>query len=386
MFNSGQAQSDDYPALQRLVSESFAIPIKDVPGWWDVLGRDNLRVVRDGTDLVATLGDIPMGWFSMGRRLPLHGVAAVAVCPTRRGGGVGRFLMTDYLADLRRQDVPLSALYASIPSLYKGVGYGVGGYTYRSKVRTAGWRSVGDRTGDWRRADDTDRDGIMALYHALGRSRGSGFDRGPYLWRRVWAHRGSPNQVWVLHDDGVAGWVVLRQNEADGWLRLEVMDCGARDAGSWARVLGFLSNHAPMCPHAEFYGGQADPLIALLPERAEVRLFEPWYLRVVHVERALADRGYSPDLTTTVRFRVVDPTVPENEGAYQVAVANGRAQVTRVEDAPLVVDVQGLAALFSHAHGVQHLVDCGLVHGPAPSLALLARVFAGSPPSLRDFF
>jgi predicted acetyltransferase len=212
-------------------------------------------------------------------------------------------------------------------------------------------------------------------------------DRGPYLWARVFSFRGAPNHGWLLRGpNGPVAWVTLRQTDGpDDFKKILVEDHFAVDDEALRRLIGFLSTFGAMARELTIAGPCA--LWDLMPEhRADLRVVEPWLLRVIHVPSALTERGYPEGFAGTLRFAVDDALLPENEGPWELTVRDGRARLTRVPSAELSLSVRGLASLFTGYATPSRLRLLGALRGPTTNDARLASAFAGNAPELGDFF
>jgi len=381
-------RDDDSDALAAATALAFGFPVDDTRKWWDTAGRDHLRVWDDG-QLRGGLLDIPMGMFVGGRTVPLHGVAGVVVTPESRGRGIGRRMMSAYLEELHSQGVPLSALYASTRSLYRAVGYELAGGYHRATLATRVLREAGQALLGWEPLSKEGRAEVVGAYRALTRHRTGHLDRGPYVWARVWSHRGQPNHAWVLRGtEGVRAWVVVRQERADDdWLHLVVVDHGAADAEALSAVSSFLGGFASMARTTQLHGGPHVPLLDRLPENdARIGLHEPWMLRVVDVEAALAARGWPTGWQEELSLRIDDPVLPTNAGPWVVRIQGGQAVVRRGGSGEVALHIRALAALFTGYHHPVALRDQGLLQGAGEALASLAAAFAGPAPGMPDFF
>ncbi|MCB9676908.1 MAG: GNAT family N-acetyltransferase [Alphaproteobacteria bacterium] len=377
----------DQEALARAQALSFGFPAAEAPRWWKVGGHENLRVWDEGGTVRAGLFDIPMGMFVGGSSIPLHGVAGVFVVPEARGRGLGRRLMEAYVGELAERGIALSALYASTRALYRSVGYGIAGNRYLAELPTELFRAVGDRSGDWRPLEESDWTAIQAGYRSEAARHTGWLDRGPYIWARLREHRGEPNVGWVLEGDGLEAWLVVRQTRDGEWLKLSVIDAWAQDAKALRRIAGLLATFASMARTVTIPCGPSAPLIDLLPEhRVDVKLHEPWLLRVVDVKRALEARGWPPGFAATLDLDVRDPLVRANERRLRVGIADGRATVEEGGTGALRVGVRGLAGLFTGYATPHDLALRGELAGTDDAMRTATAAFAGPAPSLVDFF
>jgi predicted acetyltransferase len=72
-------------------------------------------------------------------------------------------------------------------------------------------------------------------------------------------------------------------------------------------------------------------------------------LRLLHVERAWAQRRVAPEATLTVALEVQDAQLPENGGRWRLVLRDGGVEVERgggSADLALALDVQTLSRIF----------------------------------------
>lgn len=376
--------------LARAMRLSFGTTEKDLATWWETAGEDNLRVWRsDGAD-IGGLVDIPMGLFVGGRRVANHGVAGVAIVPEARGVGEASRMMAAYLRELHRAEVAVSTLYASTRALYRGVGYGIAGTRWLAELDARLLRGAGARSRGWRALSLEDRPRVAAARsHLLRRATGS-CDRGPYLWKRVWARYGVPNDAFILDDEEghVRAWAIYRlTRKDDGFFRLSLEDHGATDAPGLQALVGFLASQASMAREVSFPCGPHDPLLDALPEHiAQVSLYEPFLLRVTHLQRALEDRGWPVGLSTSLAFHLDDPVLPAQSGDWVLEIEAGQGRLRPGGPGGVRVGPRGLAALYTGYCRPDDLVLRGLLEASDEDCARLATAFAGPPPGMSDGF
>ncbi len=379
----------DEPAFKRAQGLAFGADPERIPDWWELAGRDNVYVFERDSAVRGGLVDVPMGLWVGGERVPLHGVAGVAVAPEHRGQGVGRAMMAAYLERVAVH-APLSALYASARSLYRGVGYAIAGHRNVARGPTERFGSIGTRDARWRPLEASDHDALVAIRHEDGAIRPVDLDRGPYIWSRVWEHRGKPNDGFVHEGpDGIDAWVVLKQSPADaGWLKIEVVDRHARTPEALRHVAGFLARYGSMARTIEVPCSPVDPLIDALPEHSDlsIEVFEPWLIRICDVRAALEQRGWSDALDVTLDLEVHDDVLRDNNGRFRVRIRNGEARVQAGSDGRIAMDVRALGSLYTGHSDPWSLRLRGELRAADEHLAPLAAAFAGPAPALTDFF
>src|SRR5206468_345344 len=81
-------------------------------------------------------------------------------------------------------------------------------------------------------------------------------------------------------------------------------------------------------------GSVNEPLLLMLaePRRANVRLGDGLWLRVLDVETALARRGYSADGSIVLEVR--DDFMPDAGGRFRLTTSGGTGSAARTDDAP----------------------------------------------------
>lgn len=380
----------DADALADAVSVAFGIPTReDVFRWWDLADRVNVRVWAPDGRVQGGLLDLPAGMAAGGRLVPAHGVAAVCVAPEARGRGAGTALMGAYLQELDRAGAAVATLYASTRALYAGVGYGIGGERWVGRAAFDALRGIGRRSAGWREATDTDRAEIEARHPALTAPYTGRMARNAYLWGRVWSYRGAPNRAWVLPGHGeLAAWVVTRRiaPPAEGeWATLEIVEHHAVDGDALDALIAFVSGFGTMSRTLQIPG--PTPIWDRLPEhRVELRLHEPWMLRVVNLRRALEGRGWPAGLSVELSLQVDDPLIRDNGGRFTVRIAGGRANVLAGGDGLARVGIAGLASLYTGHTDPWTLRARGALSAPDAQLAALSAAFSGPRPVVADFF
>jgi predicted acetyltransferase len=294
---------------------------------------------------------------------------------------------------------PVSALYPSIPPAYRSFGWEVAGQLARIDLPAARLSAAG-RSGpagagssgsdvvlralDRFEPADADLTAVHELYTAAARPAVGPLTRtGPAF---DLAGLATLDGVVIASVDGVdAGYVSWSRHEKpDAAPRLDVHDLIAdrpdvRDAlltclGSWQTSIG------------ETRIRLADPVIGGLGlPRGGYTNHEPWMLRIVDAEAAVAARGYGP-LSADVDLEIVDPQAPWNAGRWQLSVAEGKGSLTPGGTGAVTVSSRGLAAVFTGYAGAAALTSAGLATGDPAALARLAAVFAGPMPWMLDDF
>jgi len=378
-------RAEDEPALARLEGTAFAVPVEEAPRWFDLAGRDQLRILQVGDEVVGGLVVVPMGLFVHGCSLSTWGVAGVAIAPERRGERLGHFLMASMLREARDAGAALSSLYASTRTLYRGVGYGVGGSMRKVELPTDALRCRGASTDGWRRGAADDHGAIEACYRRRAAQSNGLLDRGPYQWARL--RRGDTVGTWVRERGGkVVAYVSFVHKRTDvgvGWNRAEGLDWSADTVDDLRSLVALVHGFRSMTRATTLHVQVDDPLLDVLDEpRWEVVLEEGHMVRIVDVAKALEERGYGATQRGRVVVQIVDDVLPENAGPWTIEVDGGTAQVRRGGEGGVRIEVRALSALLTGYSTPASLVRRGLLDRDDPALALLAA----PSPSCLDFY
>jgi len=384
-FGSPRGEAD-LNALGAILGWAFGFDPGEARAWFEQAGLENVRTAHCGDRLLGGLLEIPMGQWFGGRSVSCLGLAGVGVAPEARGERVALSLVLETLRAARRRGLLLSTLYPATLTLYRAAGYELAGSRYRA---TALLRDLPTARGelDVSPLEPSDARAIEALYARIASARPGYLDRGPYLWRRVRESRRERHQGFAVRGAaGVEGYTYLSQRGLESQRELVVHDLVAATPGALRRLTAFFADHRSTVHSLVLRGAAVDPLILAAPEqhfRCEVG--ERWMLRVLDAAGALEARGY-PAFDTSVDFELSDQTLPENSGRYRLEVKAGQGRVTPGGDGAVALDERALAALYTGYVSPTGLTELGRIEGEPASLARLAALFAGPPPTMGDFF
>ena len=383
------SEASELMALGEMMGQAFGM----TPAYLDVymrrLGQSSFRCLRvDGT-VAAGLAVYTLGQWFGGRSVPMSGLAAVAVPPERRGGGVARTLLVRTLSELHDARIALSALYPATHTLYRGVGYEQAGNRAWRRFAPA---SIGlsDRSLPVRPVDPRDPE-LVTIYRAWAQRESGVLDRGEPMWQRLAdpLPDTAPVRAYVAGPpDAPVGYIIyVQRGAATGTVEIAVRDFVALTQPAALRLLTLLADHRSIVRDIAWPGPLIDPVLCLLPElKVEIEHPERWHLRIVHVEAALTERGYPAEVEAELHLRVRDSILKANDDSFILRVSGGRGEVTRGGRGELALDVRGLAPLDSGFLAPAQLQAIDYLAGPPAALAAAARIFAGPEPWMADFF
>ncbi|WP_237079611.1 GNAT family N-acetyltransferase [Myxococcus xanthus] len=375
-------------AVADIMMQSYAMSPADIGAWMQRASRPDLRLLREGGEVAATLVLIRMGQWYGGRSVPVIGVGGVGVSPVHRGRGTATRLMQHLLREARATGAPLSVLYPATQPLYRRVGYEHAGTRQEIRIQVPSL-DFSERTLSLRPIEEKDSQAIVLSYQRHARHRPGWLDRGDFSWGRVRNMRGEVAHGYLVEGRaGVEGYLyVIRRPLKDFKQELFLTDVVAHTPAAARRILSFLGDHRSLATDVCWYGGVDDPLLLLLREQTySVKLYMHWMVRVLDVASALEARGWPEGLSGTLHLDVEDDLFPENQGRFVLEVSDGQARVRRGGDGGLRMHVRQLAPLYTGHLSAESLRAMGALEGDDASVRAASSLFSGAPPSLRDMF
>jgi predicted acetyltransferase len=374
--------------LTSVLSHAFAMDPGTTRSWLDRGGVDQLRVAREGGEVVAGLLRIPMGQAFGGRYVPMTGIAGVAVRADRRRGGVATEMMRQVLLELWESGTPITTLYASNQPLYRAVGYEQAGAHFSGTLRSRDIEVREPQIGKITMGTTADRPEVEKLYREHAIQRPGHLDRGPYVWARLWhPFDGTPVHVALLWDesDRLEAYVQYAQYRQEDGFSLRMTDAASRTSRGWRRIWSHLLDVSTMVSEIRLTTSPTDPLYVLQPHPwMKVTLREPWMLRVVDPITALEARGYAKGQPERLVVKVIDPIL--GDLSLTLDVVDGRASVRKGGDPTAKIHIRGLSAMYTGYLSPFEAAALGLVEAGQRSLAAMQSLFAGPSPWMRDFF
>lgn len=380
-----RVQPDTIGPLSALLGQALHFTPDGMRQFLERLGIDNLRLMRQGSRILAGLALLPTSQWFGGALVPTAAISAVGVAPEARGRGVGRQMLQAMLAEVHAGGTPLSVLYPSTLSFYRSVGYERAGtrLTYELPLTAITRR---DSALEIVPLAQGDVESLRPVYEQFARRHNGMFDRPAAIWQTIL----DPGAL------DVRSYLILRGDTAEGYLSLvqagrheplRIRDLALLSRAAGARALTLLADHRVFIDHVRWVGSPEDPLVALLAEQrySIVETFD-WVLRIVDVAGALRSRGYPRGLHAELELELEDDLLTHNSGRWLVRIANGRATVERGGAGRIQLGILDLAALYSGHLTPATLRLSGELRGPDDDLALLGLVFSGAAPRLTDPF
>ncbi len=362
------------------------------------LPLDRFRCAFDGDRVLATAAEREYRQWFGGRELSMSGIWGVATLPEHRGAGLATGTVSRLLHEAAERGIPVSALYPATLRPYRGLGYELAGTLTRHEVRLDDLpRGAGGRLQVREYDPPSDLDGVRACYRrAMAGCTGPIDSDDPQWWPERILGRRTPDEphravVTVGSDGRVEGYVSFVteriQGDLDSTFGLRCRHLVATTIEAYAAQLAYLRGFRGLGQAVRFPGPPAEPL-AMIVEEQRVRPVWSfrWMLRLLDVPAALRERGYPPATGETI-LAVEDGLLPQNRGPWRVIAEDGVIHVEPAEGARVrPLGVGALAAMFSGHLSPFAAARLGLLEADDPAVPFLARLFAGPPPFMLDFF
>ncbi len=323
------------------------------------LPLERMHAARDNGTIIGGAGAFPFTMTVPGARVACAGVTVVGVYPTHRRRGVLRAMMKAQLEDARERGEPIAALWASEETIYGRFGYGLASFAGTMKVprEYSAYAVPLERTGRLRIADvEEARPAVAAVWDQVRAERPGMFARTANWWEfRVFLdpperrEGAGPKRVALLEHDGEpTAYAIYRHRP--GWedgvsnAALVVIEALGATPQATAEIWRYLLDIDWVATIEAELLPVDHPLLLLLatPRRAQFRIGDGIWVRLVDVRAALSARTYAAD--DTLVFEVRDAFCPWNEGRWRLA--DGEALPTDEEpDLCLNADALGSAYL-----------------------------------------
>ncbi|MFN8221402.1 MAG: GNAT family N-acetyltransferase [Fimbriimonadales bacterium] len=312
-----------------------------------------------------------------GTHLPCAGVAAVAVNPEFRKGGVGSSLMQEGLRLMKEDGFVLASLYPFRETYYRRFGYETCGTRFRLSVPAHRLPATGSEL-PVRRIEPEAWDQVRACYERFAvRYNGMNLRTSDMWWRTGGGD--TPFAVYAAGDP-VEAYAMLRL-VPDFWEAQEIKELVATTPRGYAAILGFLNGLCINKDRAEWHEAGDSPYLAhYLDQGVRITNERLVMYRVLDVPKALSARR--PVGSGSFAFSVEDPILAENNGVWRaewvggaVAVAHGKGPIISL----------GIRSFNQVLLGQPSYADLAR-HGSVPENAIAEALFPARPVYCADFF
>jgi predicted acetyltransferase len=310
---------------------------------------------EDGT-VVGGAGAFPFEMSVPGGELRCGGVTVVGVYPTHRRRGALRAMMDAQLRDMHERGEPIAALWASEETIYGRYGYGIAS-TMGDIALPREWASFAEpleRRGTVRFVEPEEAATLFPpVWEALMRQRPGMFRRTESWWRLRTTRipdeqKDNPARFVVLEQDGEAQAYAIFKSEMKFGRGVPASTLNVREAiattpQATAEIWRFLLDIDWQATITTSLLPPDHPLFLLLanPRRADYKVIDGLWVRLVDVGAALSGRAYAGD--GSIVFDVRDAMCPWNEGRWRVS-QDGAARTD--DEAEIALDVATLGSAY----------------------------------------
>lgn len=325
-----------------------------------------------------------------GVAVPMGGVANVAVAPAARGHGVANALIDAILPEMRDRGQCVSALYPSVPPLYRGRGWEQTGNYERVTLRPEYFAML-PRPSErlvMRRAAKDDLPGLHDCYLRFARNVDGMLDRSTDSFKPESLLDLDIVEVAPGQDGTVRGYLTGERPEGE---KLTIHDLVADDAET---LLGLFTNLARWAGIISEISLRIDDpawwqLILPQPVLHEIRN-HPWMLRVVDLPAAVAARGWPVAgqlADTSVDIEVVDEHASWQAGRHRIFVDGGKVGCEPGGQGTVRLHARALGPWYAGSADTTMLRRAGLIEGDATAARVL-DLLTGAPrlPRMADSF
>jgi predicted acetyltransferase len=317
---------------------------------------ERMHAAFEDGQIVGGAGVFPFELSVPGGSLPCAGVTAVGVHPTHRRRGVLRSMMDTQLRDVHERGELLAALWASEETIYGRFGYGIAAWAGVLKVRHE-WDAFAEPLGSgWKTRFVTPEEALELfppVYDHVRRERPGMTSRSETWWTdrqlRMPEHEAqAPRRFVVLELDGLPqGYAIYRTHlEFEGGSsasRLRVLEALGATPQATAAIWRFLLDVDWMAVVEAELMPPDHPLLLLLaaPRRAQYRMADEIWVRLVDVPSALSGRSYAGGGPLVLEVR--DAICDWNDGRWRLE----DGECSRTDEEPdLALDVSALGSAY----------------------------------------
>lgn len=324
---------------------------------------------------------VPFGQLFGGRSVPMAGISSVGVEPWARGRGVGLALLDAALAAAHEAGQVISALYPTVPPLYRHRGWERAG-VLEDLVLSPGALGPLRRSVEvgLRPAGVGDLDDLHRCYRAAAAAQDGMLDReGP---------RFSLPDVLTLDVVTVCpGRGYLTATRRPG--QLQVHDLVALDEEVGRALLHLVSSWAGYLTRIEVRPTDPGALASLASGAlaGEVKV-TPWMLRVVDLPAAVSARGWPAAVhlaDAAVDLEVIDPWAPWQAGRWRLMVEGGVVRCDPGGSGSVRLQARALGPWFAGGTPTSALRRAGVLDGGDASLLDVLAASRGVP-RMADYF
>jgi predicted acetyltransferase len=363
------ANQEEYARAVGAIGQYFNPPPSEelLERFTETLPHERMHAAFEDGQIVGGAGAFPFELSVPGGSLPCAGITAVGVQPTHRRRGALRAMMHAQLRDIHRRGEPIAALWASEETIYGRFGYGIAAWAGDMAVPHE-WDAFAEPlelAGATRFVTPEEALELFPpVYDAVRRKRPGMMSRSQTWWanrhlRLEENEASAPRRFVVLEVDGApVAYAIYRTHFSfDGGSsssRLVVREALGATPQATAAIWRFLLDVDWMAGVEESLAPPDHPLFLLLarPRRAQYRIGDGLWVRIVDLPAALSGRAYGQGGPLVLEVR--DAVCDWNDGRWRL---DGAACERTDEEPDLALDISTLSSAYLGAVSFTQLRD-----------------------------
>ncbi|MGK7950921.1 MAG: enhanced intracellular survival protein Eis [Xenococcaceae cyanobacterium] len=381
---SSVSNSQEIDRLGEIIRQCFGSSFSDWERYFNRIGAENFRILRQEDQTSAGLAIYPMGQWFGGKIVPMGGIAAVGVAPEARGKGVARELLTSTIQELYNSQIPISALYPATQTLYRQVGYEQGGSYCKWELAIASIQ-LKERHLPIHRVGLSDRSIFENIYNEQAQVNNGNLARHSAIWSKI-LEPSKEKEIYAYligSETAPKGYIIFTQDKG----AIEIKDWVLLNASAAKRLWTFLADHRSMSEKVIWRGASVNPYTLLLPEQtAEIKSQMTWMLRIINLPLALSLRGYPKKLEAELHLDIRDDLIAANNNKFCLQVSQGSGEVIPGGRGDFQIDIRSLASIYTSFLSPRQLQSLGNLRATSEALEIATLIFSGDRPWMADFF
>ncbi len=329
----------------------------------------------DGDTMATSFAAFPFTIRANGNAMAMAGITAVGTRPEYRRRGLLRQIMTQAFVQQRERGQSLAGLWASQAAIYQRYGFATLGAMRTYQIDTVDITFNAFETGETavkRFAGSDALQDVKSVYRQFAEQRFGYLHRAQPMWMdTIYGYDATQGPLWtaVAYEGGQAvGYVIytLRADKVAHAARgqeIVIRDLAWLNLPAYHSLWQYVAAHDLVGRVSWKNAPVDDPLTELLaePRMCHCRDEEPSWLRIVDVEAALAQRGYSADGDIVLGV-ADDRLAPWNSGTWHLRVTGGVAEVAATSrPAEVTLSVKALTSAYSGTRRLSDLQRWGMV-------------------------
>ncbi len=409
-MNIRQATGSDADQIATLLAKSFLedtsvirVSIENNPRY----SLSNMYVIEDktvGSGIMGCLRITPFEVCSRGEKIPMAGIAAVAVQPESRRRGIAETLIEDALKKMYEMDFPISMLFPFRHKFYKKFGYAYVGNMAHYRLSPADIADFTERS-HVRPFGKSDRNKVKKVLEQEIREHGSFTPlRNEGFWDLVVFPKFK--DAYVYDDGEVKGYVVFELYKEPASTPgafsepiMNIKELVGLDASAHRGLWGFIGALGEQVSRVEYLAPADYPVHIFLKEprdRDYRRLFFEYksfstiapgfMLRVINVRDVLAGLKHTIESPMDFVLKISDGNLPENSRLLNLHIHNGEAAVDETSrPAQFEADIEIFSQIYSGFLKPGDAVRYGFATAEPSVLPKLNELFGARSPFIYQF-